>query len=270
MTFELFLFSTDPTLISAAMAGGAAGLVIDWENVGKPVRQEGADTEINADTVEDLVRVRAVTDGRILCRINAYGATTADEVAAAIAAGADEIILPMARGPAEVEATMELAGSDARVGMLVETNEAVERLDALGALPLSRVYVGLNDLSIARGHTNIFVPVVDGTVDAIRDAFDVPFGFAGLTLPEAGRPIPCQMLIAEMARLRCDFSFLRRSFRADVAGRDPAAEMPRILDAVAAARERTADQVRRDRERLHEAIAAWDGVRVEASGGRPG
>jgi hypothetical protein len=44
----------------------------------------------------------------------------------------------------------------------------------------------------------------------------VPVRFGGLTLPGRGSPIPSRLLIAETARLRCDFGVLRRSFLADV------------------------------------------------------
>ena len=79
---------------------------------------------------------------------------------------------------------------------------------------------------------NLFMAVVDGTVERVRKHSRVPFGFAGLALPECGSPIPCQLLIGELARLNCHFSFLRRSFYRDTRGRDLPREVPRILDAM--------------------------------------
>ena len=107
--------------------------------------------------------------------------------------------------------------------------------DPLGRLPLSRIYVGLNDLAICRGKPNIFDAVADGTIDRIRASVRVPFGFAGLTLPEGGFPIPSRLLMSEMARLACSFVFLRRSFLADTGGVDVAPAVGRIREAVAAA-----------------------------------
>jgi len=72
--FELLLFSTDPAFIEEAVAAGVDGIVVDWEVAGKRRRQAGADTEINADTVEDLMRVRSWVEARVLCRINPPGA----------------------------------------------------------------------------------------------------------------------------------------------------------------------------------------------------
>jgi len=71
--FELLLFSTDPAAVARYTAAGIDGFVVDWERRGKVARQTGADTEINADTPEDLRRVRAGTDARVVCRVNPSG-----------------------------------------------------------------------------------------------------------------------------------------------------------------------------------------------------
>jgi len=255
-SFDLFLFSTDPKTIGPAAAAGVAGFVVDWEWIGKEDRQTSADTEVNRDTLEDLRRARAATTARLLCRLNPVGGTTAREIEEAIAAGADEILLPMVRTPEEVETVLSRVRGRCGVGILVETADAARQARELGRLPLSRVYVGLNDLAIERGSSHIFAPLSDGLLDRIRDAFVVPFGFGGLTLPERGHPLPCRLLIAEMARLRADFSFLRRSFRRDMTGRDPAVEVPRLAAALDAARRRTPAQVEAGRTELLEAIAA--------------
>jgi hypothetical protein len=119
------------------------------------------------------------------------------------------------------------------------------------------VYVGLNDLAIQRGCANIFTALIDGTLERIRRPFVVRFGFGGLTLPDCGHPIPCRLLMGEMSRLHCDFSFLRRSFRRDMAGREMAVEIPRLLDTIRRSSLRPPETVTRDRQELQEAILAW-------------
>ena len=174
----------------------------------------------------------------------------------AVETGADELLLPMVRTPAEVERTLALVRGRAGLGILVETREAVAAADELARLPLSRVYVGLNDLSIDRGTATIFAPLADGTLDDVRERFEgVRFGFGGLTLPDAGTPIPSRLLAGELARLRCDFTFLRRSFFRDVAGRDVAAEVARIHEAMRDAFARAEDDVARDRADLVARVA---------------
>lgn len=256
--FSFLLFSTNTDFIRKAVSAGVDGIIVDWENAGKRARQARADTQINFDTVDDLRRVRAGVDALVICRINSHGTATPAEVEQAIDAGADELLLPMVRTVAEVEKTLEQASSRCGVGILIETEEAVAIAEELGRLPLTRVYLGLNDLGIARGTPNIFTAAADGTVERVREACGgVPFGFAGLTLPDRGRPIPCRLLINEMARLRCDFSFLRRSFLADVQERELAIAVPRIRAALAAAARAAPEAIAQDRRDLVAAIAAW-------------
>jgi hypothetical protein len=231
---DLFLFSVDPAWGSDVVAAGAAGIIVDWERRGKARRQLGEGTQINADTAEDLARMRSATDGRLLCRINGAGPWTAAEVDEAIARGADEILLPMVRTTDEVDRTLDLVGGRCALGILVETQDAVDRTADLARRPLSRIYVGLNDLRIDRRSDELFRPLVDGTVDEVRAAVRQPFGVGGLTLPGGGFPVPGDLLAAELVRLRTDFTFLRRSFTADMVGRDPFAEVPRLLAALAA------------------------------------
>ncbi|WP_164701245.1 aldolase [Modestobacter sp. KNN46-3] len=251
---DLFVFTVDPGCARDVVAGGAAGIVVDWERRGKARRQLGEGTQINADTPADLRRVRAATDGRVLCRLNGFGSWTAGEVEEALACGADEILLPMVREPGEVDRTLELVAGRCGVGILIETQDAVEQAAALAARPLSRIYVGLNDLRIDRRSRELFRPLVDGTVDAVRAVATVPFGVAGLTLPGGGWPVPTRLLAAELVRVGADFTFLRRSFHADMVGRDPFVEVPRTLAGLAELRAATAEQAAVDRRALVAAI----------------
>jgi hypothetical protein len=252
---QLFVFSVTPEYVRDAVAAGVHGAVVDWELRGKARRQAGHDTQINRDTPADLSRVRRATAGRVLCRINAFGPWTAGEIEDAIARGADELLLPMVRTVEQVDRALELVGGRCGLGILIETLPAVAAAAGLATRPLSRIYLGLNDLRIARGSSQLFEPLIDGTADRVRTSVEhVPFGVAGLTRPAAGWPLPCRLLIAELARLGTDFTFLRRSFLADTAGRDLVREVPLLLDAIRAARERTADAVRADRDQLVTAL----------------
>lgn len=269
--FTLVLFSTKPDFIRPAVGAGVGAVLVDWENRGKVQRQAAADTQINYDTIDDLCAVSACTDVTVICRINRRDAATEgaaelgvgapflpeDEIEQAIGAGADEILLPMVRTVEEVESALDQVGGRCGVGIMIETMAAMELAEELARLPLSRAYVGLNDLAIERNSQNILIPMIDGVLERIRRPFSVPFGFGGLTLPDRGFPIPCRLLIGEMARLYCDFSCIRRSFQADVRGRDLAVEVPRIHDALDQAFRRPPDAVARDREELRAAVMSW-------------
>lgn len=248
---ELFLFTVDPALASDAAAAGIDALVVDWEWRGKEERQRGADTEINRDTAQHLAALALFESLKRCCRINAFGKSTAGEVELAIDSAATDILLPMVRRPNEVEGFLRLVDGRARAGILVETVEAVERAEELARLPLDLVYVGLNDLAIERGHRDLFLPLIDGTLDRLRETLAEPaFGFGGLTVRDKGTPVPCRLLHAEMARLGCDFAFLRRSFKRDVSGFPLAREVTRLRADWGALARRSASETARDHQEL--------------------
>ena len=239
------------------MNAGAKGVVVDWERRGKSRRQAGVDTQINADTADDLAAVRAATAGVVLCRVNRWSPWTPAEIELAIDLGADEILLPMVRRPEEVDGALEVVDGRCGLGILVETTEAVRRVDDLVRRPLTRIYVGLNDLMIDRGGGPLFLALVDGTVDRVAAACagaGLPVGVAGLTRPEAGRPVPCRLLLGALARAGASFTFLRRSFWADTAGRDLAVEVPRMLAAAHTAAHRRPAAVAADHAELAAAV----------------
>ena len=256
---DLLVFTADAARAAAVVEAGAAGVILDWERRGKARRQQGQDTQINEDTAADLAAVRSTvpTTGpaRVLCRVNGAGPWTAHEVQVAVELGADEVLLPMVRTPADVDLALDAVAGRCGLGVLVETQAAVDCVEALALRPLSRVYLGLNDLRIDRGGADpLFAPLVDGTADRVRRAVDVPFGVAGLTLPDGGAPVPSRLLAGELARLGADFTFLRRSFWADTAGHDLRTAVPRILEHCAATRRRTPAGVSRDRTELLRAV----------------
>lgn len=254
--FELVLFYSDEASTQSAVAAGVDAVIIDWESRGKETRQRGFDTQINLHTPDDLRRARRCTPATLICRANAPGPWTVGEIEMAIDLGAEEIILPYVRTLGEVEQALDRIRGRVGLGIMIETAAAVELAPKLNQYQLSRIYVGLNDLMIDRQTRHLFVALEDGTVERIRQAITAhPFGFAGLTLPDRGHPLPCHLLIAEIARLDCHFTFLRRSFYRDIQGRDVAVEVPGILEAIATARKRTPEQIAADKRALLEATA---------------
>jgi hypothetical protein len=262
---DLFLFTVDQQWGRDVVAAGGAGIVVDWERRGKARRQAGEDTQISTDTPADLSRMRAAVDGRVICRINGYGEWTAGEVEDALARGADELLLPMVRTTEEVDRTLDLVAGRCGLGILIETQDAVDRAAALARRPLSRIYVGLNDLRIDRRSDSLFSPLVDRTVEEVRAVVPQPFGVGGLTLPDGGFPVPAVLLAAELLRIGADFTFLRRSFTADMAGRNPFVEVPRLLDVLALLRAADPAEAAEHRARFVSTVTGRDVAEPVAS-----
>ena len=254
---ELVLFAGRAERVERARAAGITSLIIDLEWRGKQARQEGAGTEINRQQTADLEVLVAAGIPRRYCRLNAPGSWCSDELEGAIAAGANHLLLPMVRSAREVEDFLRRVDGRCAAGILVETTEAVAAATELARLPVDSVYVGLNDLAIARRSASLFDALVDGTVERVRQAFGtVRFGVAGVTTVDAGAPIPCRLLLAEMARLETDFSFLRRSFLRDAADRRWLTELAAIQQLWNRLQRRGCADVEADREALARVVAA--------------
>jgi hypothetical protein len=230
--FELFLFSTVIDVVNEVIRNGVNGIIVDLETKGKQTRQSGYDTQINQNTIDDISRIKTMTPAKVITRINGFWTNTSLEIHQSLDCGTDEIFLPMVRTIEEVETCLRIINDKCKLGILVETMDAVKICSDLCQLPLSRVYVGLNDLAIDRKLSNIFISLSDGTVENIRKNYKIPFGFGGLTLPDKGNPIPCGLLMSEMARLDTQFTFLRRSFFRDTSGINLNIAIPRILQAL--------------------------------------
>lgn len=257
---EPFLFSSNRRLVAALGNGMVGAVVVDWERRGKELRQAdatdriGVDTQINDDGPDDLVAVVEGATVPVLCRLNAWSHRSREELDLAVRCGASEVIIPMVRHAGEVAAALEAADGRIEVGIMVETDDAVSAAAELARLPISRVYVGLMDLALDRGSDSIFDAVGDGTVERLRTMFDVPFGFAGLTVPGGGSPIPARLLAAEQVRLRCAFTFLRRSFIRD-AGDEPAAAVWSIRRMIGGLETRRVESIERDHRALMALLA---------------
>lgn len=260
---KLFLFTHDPVYAKAAVAAGVDGIVVDWEFLGKKNRQFGFDTEINNGTPETLQTMRALTSGSLLCRINNHPMTRLHETQLACALGADEILLPMVRHPDEVQECLSALLPGHTLSILVETEEALLYADAFATLPLTRVYVGLNDLSIQRRSVHLLDPLIDGTIQRFRSTFTGSFSVAGITLPDKGAPIPSKLLMGELLRLNCDFGIGRRSFRRDI----PLQNLPMGVAAIRAAwqelQTRTTEQIQTDHRTFVQCVQSASSMKLE-------
>lgn len=246
--FELFIFHTTDEFDERALAAGVHGVVVDLEYRAKAERQQGFSTQINRHFPEDVERLKKLTGAYILCRLNAWNEQSPVEIERVLDSGADELLLPMVRTVEEIERAQDVVNGRAAFSIMLETIDAEALLPRLPALNPRRYYIGLTDLWIERATPHIFAALQDGTVERFCRALEPgTVGFAGLTLPEAGRPMACRHLINEMARLDSGFGFLRRSFLRDIEGRDLDVEIPRILDAVEQAKCRTVECIDADR-----------------------
>jgi len=251
MNPELFLFTVDPILARQAIKAGIDSFIIDWEDRARFDRQHTPSLTCNPDSVSDL---RAMAQFRTIfrvCRINQFGEWTEAEVETAIKVGATCLFLPMVETQHEVKQFLSMVDGRVKAGIFIETVSACERADDLAKMPLDMVYVGLLDLAVCRGSKNLFLPFADGLLMRLRDTFTGTFfGAGGLTTVDSGAPVPCLELMAELVRIRCDFVFLRNSFKGDIANKNMTGEVKKIFDHWQILMQRSPAQVEQDHQRF--------------------
>lgn len=245
--FDLFVFHRDTASDRDCIRAGCSGVVVDLEVKGKHERQASYNTQINQHSLHDINGLKAMGT-YVICRINAIDYDSVNEIDRVIDAGADEILVPMVRTRQEIEQTFRQVDGRLAISLMIETTEALNLAPVVNDHNVRRVFVGLNDLHITQGKPTLFHVLADGTVDIIRQKFrHAAFGFGGLTLPGSGHPLPVDYFFHELARLNCQFTFLRRSFFSD-SQQIPASEaIPAIQAEIQKTRQRKASQIESDR-----------------------
>lgn len=222
MALKLMYITNRPEIAQLVEAAGVDRIFVDMEYIGKDIRQGGMDTVQSHHTVEDVKKIKAtVTGAQVMVRVNPmheaseYYTSSEEEINAAIAAGADVLMLPYFKTAAEVREFIRLVAGRATTLPLVETPEAVACIDEiLGLDGIDEIYVGLNDLSLGYGKKFMFELLADGTVEGLADKFKqkgIPFGFGGIAAVGQGM-LPGERVIAEHYRLGSTCAILSRSF----------------------------------------------------------
>lgn len=227
----LWLFVNDQAEAVSAVQAGFAGVVVDWEAPSEAGRQVNSEShQSHPDIV--LGSVSAAVHCPVMCRVNQYSEITGAEVARALSLGASSVLLPMVRKFQDALDFKNIISGKAKWGLMIETPEALEIAQQLAELEPDFVYVGLFDLMYTRGRKNLFEPLINGEVTALRRQFrHIPFGVAGLTVIDRGAPIPSLELLKELSYQNCDFTFLRRSFKRDIGDRNMRKEISLLNDA---------------------------------------
>lgn len=222
MALKLMYITNRPEIARIIEAAGVDRIFVDMEYIGKSIRQGGMDTVQSHHTIEDIKRIKAsVTKAQVMVRVNPIHEasesypSSKEEIDAAIAAGADILMLPYFKTAAEVQKFVDYVGGRVKTLPLVETPEAAEHIDEIIAVDgIDEIYVGLNDLSLGYGKKFMFELLADGTVDALADKFKqkgLPFGFGGIAAVGQGM-LPGERVIAEHYRLGSTCAILSRSF----------------------------------------------------------
>lgn len=219
---KLMYITNQPEIAQIAETAGADRIFVDMEFIGKDKRQKGLDTVKSHHTVADVAVIKAAVEtAEVLVRVNPIHEPlpdypgSKDEIDATVAAGADIIMLPYFKTVEEVQTFLRLVDGRTRTMLLLETPEAVERIDEILELPgIDEIHIGLNDLALGYGMPFMFQPLADGTVEKLCFKFrqkGIFYGFGGVASLGKGT-LPAEYIIREHYRLGSGCVILSRSF----------------------------------------------------------
>lgn len=212
---KLMYITNDPQVAAIADTAGVDRIFLDLETLGKAQRQGGMDTVQSLHTISDIKSVRQVLkQAELLIRINPIHPGSRSEIESALNAGADILMLPYFKEAHEVEQFLSYVNGRCKTMLLVETPEAVDKLDDILPLPADEYHIGLNDLHLGLLKKFMFQLLTDGTVDYLCSRFRAtgkPYGFGGIAGIGAGT-LPAERIIGEHIRLGSSRVILSRSF----------------------------------------------------------
>jgi hypothetical protein len=264
---ELCLVTADVDLAAKAENAGVERVLVDLETIGKAERQAGQNLFHSTHTLDDVCRLRNVLcNAKLMVRTNPLYEGSSTEVHDVLDAGADIVMLPMARSADDALRFVDLIQARATVSILIENSVALEALPTIVRVPdVSEIHLGLNDLRLSMGFSLLFEPLLAGYVDqaaqVVHDA-GLRFGFGGVASPRTvNLPVRAERIIGEQVRLGSRLAWLGRSFRESVARDVTGRSMRQDVEAIrACAREwsrRGPEELEANREAIAREVEAW-------------
>lgn len=216
---ETILITKDKKVARLAEASGVSRIMVDLEILGKKQRQGHLNTVISEHTLEDVKTIgNALTSSDLLVRVNPMNPDSKSEIDNVINAGAKIIMLPMFKTANEVASFVAMVDKRAKVCLLLETPEALVRIDDIvGLHGIDEIHVGLNDLHLAMGLTFMFELLSGGIVEYLSAkirAANIRFGFGGIARLGKQTLLDAELILSEHVRLNSEMVILSRDFKA--------------------------------------------------------
>lgn len=212
---KLMYITNRPEVAQIACDAGVDRVFVDLETIGKSERQGGMDTVQSHHTLDDVSHIRHAFKGELLVRSNHIYDGSRQEIDAIIQNGADVVMLPYFKTVNDAARFIDYVNGRAKVSLLVETAEAVDKLDAILELDgIDEIHIGLNDLHLAYGMKFMFELLSNGTVEKLAEKVlhaGIKFGFGGIAGIGKGI-IPAEMIIKEHYRIGSTCAILSRAF----------------------------------------------------------
>ena len=215
----LCLITANSDLAISAQQAGVDRIMVDLEKIGKAKRQKGLDLYLSNHKLEDVRLIKqGLYKAQLLVRINPLYFGTSDEIEDVIKFGAQIVMLPMFESSEEVSYFIKLVRSRVKISLLLENKTACENIESIVKVPgIDEIHIGLNDLCLSYGNSNIFDVLCNGVIERLSDiirAAGIKFGFGGVTDPNSKYlPISADSIIAAHAKYSSSVALLGQSFK---------------------------------------------------------
>ena len=214
---EYILITNDPGTAAHAEQCGVNRVLVDLEILGKAERQGDLDTLISGHSISDIEGVRKVLEkAKLVVRVNPIHSGSAQEIGKVLCYEPDVLMLPMFTSSDEVQKFVDLVDGRAAVNLLLETPQALVRLDEIIRIDgVSEVHVGLNDLHLAMKLDFMFELLSGGVVEYVAGrvrSLRRKFGFGGISRLGDG-DLDSSLILSEHCRLGSEMVILSRQFR---------------------------------------------------------
>lgn len=212
------MITASPDVAAFIEQHGVARIFMDQEVLGKIERQGHLNTHKAAHTLQEIEAVaQQLRHAELMVRVNPLNPHSKDEVNAALAHGAQRLMLPMFSTYGDVERFLGMVDNRVPVTFLAETPQALVRLpDWLPLLTpgVDEVHLGLNDLALGLGLNFLFEPMAGRLLDPAAEqlnAAGVRWGVGGIARIGQGE-LPAETVLGEHVRLGSEWVILSRAF----------------------------------------------------------
>ena len=213
---KLMYITNEPDIAKIVEDAGVDRVWIDLEVNGKEERQKNLDTVKSKHKISDIAHVKSVlTKADLIVRVNSIYEGSEKEINSVIEQGADIVMLPYFKTVEEVQTFITLVNDRAKVCLLCETPESVDKLEEILEVPgIDEIHIGLNDLHLGYHRRFMFELLADGTVEKICNKIKkkgIPYGFGGISRIGSGT-LKAENIITEHYRLGSQIAILSRGF----------------------------------------------------------
>lgn len=233
-------------------------IFVDLEIKGKIERQGHLDTVISSHSLDDIKAVKKVLNkSKLLVRVNPIDEDSKLEIQTVVEYGADIVMLPMFKKSSEVRKFIEYVGGKAKTCLLLETTEALLRIDEILDLKgIDEIHIGLNDLHLALGLDFMFEIMSSDILEYLTSKIQkkgLPYGIGGVGCMSEGI-LSGSLIIKEHIRLGSSMVILSRSFKKDLNAKTLKEEVAKLQEVAKKARNSSSDLLKSSRIELIKSV----------------